>query len=702
MAAKLGAKTLNRFIQTNTTIAENSTFSKAKSVTNTILSLLDDGHLRKAVSLLFSSPFPFEFPLYGRLFHLCATTRAAIEARKVESHLVTYYNPPPTFLMNRAIETYGKCGCLRDARELFDEMRHRDGGSWNALITAYSQGGDCGAALLMFSEMFKSGVSPSEVTFASVLGSCGVLLEFDFARMVHGVILKTGFDGNVILGSALVDVYGKCGVMVDAKKMFDEIRFPNSVSWNVIVRRYLEVGCEREAISMFFQCIRSGIRPLTFTFSNALVACSGKQVLSEGVQIHSLAIKSSYKDDETVSTSLIDMYVKCGDLESAKTIFNQPNSKNVISSTSMISGYVTSGKIQEARELFDEMPERNIVTWNAMLSGYVRFGQWDEALDLIFRMRQESNDFNAATLNSVLNVCAALSDVEFGKQVHGYIYRRGYHSEMFISNSLIDMYGKCGSLRYAMMWFDQMTGWRDTISWNSIMTTFARHRMSEEVMAMFPKMLEETSPNKYTFATLLAASANIFALTQGREIHGFMIRNDYEIDDVVLGAMVDMYSKCRYLDYALKVFKIAKPGDVILWNSMITGCYHHGKTSEAIELFDLMKKLRVEPDYVTFQAVFHACIGGGYIDHGRRFFNAMSSEYFVMPRLEHYDCMIELYCRHGAMTELEDFTKELPFDPTHSMLIRIFDACREYGHSRLGKWAAEHLNKLNPSVPYHF
>ncbi|KAL9245118.1 hypothetical protein vseg_018806 [Gypsophila vaccaria] len=697
MASKFGAKTFTRHFHRRTTRPKIST-----SVTDTILSLIDSGRLQKAVSILFSSPFPFEFPLYTHLFNICAASRAAVEARKVESHLVTYFDPPPVFLMNRAIETYGKCGCLRDVRELFDEMRERDGGSWNALITACSRCGEWGLALEMFSEMFRSGVRPSEVTLASVIGSCGVLLEVDFARVVHGVVLKTGFGENVILGSALVDVYGKCGVMVDARKMFDEIRFPNAVTWNMIVRRYLEVGCEREAIKMFFRNVRSGIMPLTFTFSNALVACSKTQAISEGVLIHSLAIKASYKDDEAVSTSLIDMYVKCGDLERAKMIFNQPNGRNLFSSTSMMSGYVMSGKLQEARKIFDEMPERNIVTWNTMLDGYVRFSHWDEALNLVFEMKHETNHFNVATINLVLNVCAALSDVEFGKQVHGYIYRRGYHSEIFTSNSLVDMYGKCGSLRYAMMWFDQMTGWRDTISWNSLMTTFARRRMSEEVMTMFPVMLEETCPNNYTFATLLSACANIFALKQGKEIHGFMIRNGHEIDDVILGAMVDMYSKCRYLDYAIKVFRIAKPGDVILWNSMINGCCHHGKTYEAIELFEMMKELGVQPDNVTFQAVLNACIGGGYVDVGRKYFDAMSSEYCVMARLEHYDCMIELYCRHGTMEELEDFTKTLPFDPTHSMLIRIFDVCREYGYSRLGKWAADHLNKLNPSVPYHF
>lgn len=578
-------------------------------------------------------------------------------------------------------------------------MPHRDGGSWNAMITAFAHGEAPNEALSLFVSMRKLGVFPSEVTFASVLGSCGDLLELGFSRATHGLIAKHGFSGNVILASSLVDIYGKCDFMVDARKMFDEIGSPNAVSWNVIVRRYLEMGNNREAISMFFQSIRGGFKPLACTFSNALVACSGMLAFKEGTQIHGVAIKVNYEDDEKVATSLIDMYVKCSDVESARKLFYLPNNKDLISWTSMVSGYACLGRTKEARDLFDDMPERSIVSWNAMLAGYVRFGQWEEAMNFILLMCKEINGINHITLNLMLNVSAALSDVEFGKQIHGYIFRHGLHSDIFISNSLLDMYGKCGTLKSARIWFNQMSGWRDRISWNSIMTAFARHRMSEELMTMFSKMLLETTPNEHTFATLFSSCANIFALKQGKEIHGFMVRNGYNIDVVILSAMVDMYSKCRNLDYAIKVFKIA-PGDVILWNSMIIGCFHHGKASEALELFELMKEEGVQPDYVTFQGLFNACICGGFVDQGKQYFDAMSSEFSVMARLEHYECMIELYSRHGAMKELNSFIRTLPFDPTVSMLTRVFNACTEYGNPRLGYWAAEQLNKL--SVPCHF
>ncbi|GAB4836721.1 hypothetical protein Ancab_001635 [Ancistrocladus abbreviatus] len=659
-----------------------SSNAKAKVVTRRILAYLDDGSLRKAINTLFYSPFQFSFSLYARLFQLCSANLAIVEARKLESHLISFCDPPPTFLLNRAIETFAKCGCLRDARQLFDEMPHKDGGSWNAIITAHAQGGSPDKALHLFLDMTRSGVRPTEVTFASILRSCADDFALFLSCQIHALLVKYGVDENVILATCLVDIYGKCHIMSEARRMFDEINNPNVVSWNVIVRRYLEMGDETEAD---FLC-------WSYTFSNALVACSRTCALKEGIQIHGGVVKIGYEEDEVVSSSLIDMYAKCCDLDSASKIFDLPISKDLISWTSMVSAYAICGRTKEARELFNKMPEQNIVSWNALLTGYTRFYQWEDALNFIFLLLEKKCELDYVTLVLILNVCSGLSNVELGKQVHGYAYRHGLCSNMFVGNALLDMYGKCGFLRMSDICFYQMSDLRNRESWNSLMTSYACHYLSEEVMTIFMEMQQETTPSKHTLAILLAACADIFAVKHGKAIHGFIIRNGYVMDVVVLGAMVDMYSKCRILDYALKVFKEASPGDVILWNTIMLGCCHHGMWTEVLKLFELMKKEGVEPDHVTFLAVLKACISGGYVEQGREHFDLMSSEYCVMAQLEHYECMIELYCRHGVMDGLEEFVKTLPFDPTIPMLMRVLDVCREYGNSRLGKWAAGRLN----------
>ncbi|KAM5569501.1 pentatricopeptide repeat-containing protein [Rosa sericea] len=692
MGVKAGS-VINRLLYDKGHLTKPSHPTEAKAVTNTILTHLTSGRLRKAVSILFASPFPFHFSLYAHLFHLCSSSRAVLEARKVESHLVTFSPTPPIFLLNRAIETYAKCGSLGDARELFDEMPQRDGGSWNAMIKAYSQSGCPEDALVSFLDMNRAGFLPNEITFAGVLGSCAAVLEFWVSRQVHGLVVKYGFGGNVILGSSLVDIYGKCGVMSDARRVFDEIENRNDVSWNIIVRRYLEVGDGMEAVMMFFRMLVAGVRPLKYTFSNALVACSSAFALVEGKRIHGVGIKMGFEDDEVVSSSLIDMYVKCGKLEHAHAIFDQPHSKNLISWTSIVSGYAMSGQTWKARALFDEMPERNVISWNVMLAGYTRYFQWEEALDFIFLMRNTTRDVDQVTLGLILNVCAGLSDVEMGKQVHGFIYRHGFCSNLFVGNGLLYMYGRCGNLRNSKtVWFHQISPSRDTVSWNSLLTNYAAHHLSELAMTIFYEMQCETTPNEITFATLLSACANIFALQQGKQIHGFMIRNGYIIDTVVRGALVDMYSKCRSIEYAFMVFKGGTSKDVILCNSLILGCCHNKRMRQIFKLFRLMNEEGIKPDHITFRGILYACTSEGLVELGKQFFESMSNEYGIIPRLEHYECMIELYSQCGYMDELESFVRNMPFDPTVPMLTTVVDACKRHGCLRFGQWAVQRLN----------
>ncbi|THU50865.1 hypothetical protein C4D60_Mb06t24860 [Musa balbisiana] len=653
MAASAGS-VLNRLIQRAARPKRSRKRSSSSSL-SVIRRHLDSGDLPKTIAALSSSPARFPTSLYARLLQLCSSKRSLVDVRRVESHLVAFSPSPSTFLLNRTIEAYAHCGSPTDARELFDEMPKRDGGTWNAMIVAY-RCSDCpDEALALFSTMNGSGIHPKDVTLASVLGCCGDLLALLLARQIHCLVLKYGYFPNVILDTSVVDVYGKCFAMDDARKMFDSIIDPNDVSWNVIVRRYLEAGRAREALLMFFRMIREGVKPLSFTVSNALIACSEALALREGHQIHSTTTKA---------------------------------------------GYATCGRIDEAEKLFDETPEKNVVSWNAMLAGYVRLFCWDEALDLFCRMR-ETIEIDLVTLGLVLNLCAGMSDLDRGKQVHGFSYRHNSGSNLFFSNALIDMYSKCGCLRNAEVCF-RMVSRRDTVSWNSLISGYARYCRSEEALVAFSEMQFETTPNELTFSIALAACANIFMLEHGKQIHAYMVRNGFELDVIIRGTLVDMYSKCRLIEYAMRVFEEESFRDLILWNSMILGCAYNRRGERSLELFEEMRKEGIAADNVTFVGVLLACISEGYVDLGRRYFNLMSDEYGVIPRVEHYECMIELLGIHGFMVELEDFIQRMPFEPTIPMWTRIFDCCREHGNRSLGERAAKCINKSNPINPVQF
>ncbi|KAL3572763.1 hypothetical protein D5086_026667 [Populus alba] len=619
-----GASILSSLLS-NKTLKLQTRPANVKALTKQILSHLEANRLKQAVSILFASPDCFAYSLYAHLFQVCSSSLAIVEARKVESQLLGACPTPPTFLLNRAIDTYGKCRCLEDAKELFDEMPQRDGGSWNAMIRACLQCVRPEKALSYFGDMHKQGVYANEVTFSSALRACGDVLELCLSRQIHGLIVKYGFCGNVIVGSSLVDVYGKCGAMSESRRIFDEIENPNNVTWNIIVRRYLEVGDENEAVAMFFKMFRAKLRPLSYTFSNALVACSDMRAVKEGMQIHGVATKINFEEEEVVLSSLIDI--------------------DLISWTSMVSAYAMSGRMREARELFDEMPERNMVSYNALLAGYIRSLQWEEALDFVYLMCRTTKSIDHITLQLMLNVCSGLSDVDRGKQVHGFIYRHGWLSNTLIGNALLDMYCKCGNLRSAGVWFHQMRQSRDSVSWNVLLTSYARRQMSEQAMSIFREMQWETKPHKFIFATLLAACANTFVLDQGKQIHGFMIRNDYDIDTVIAGALLDMYSKCRCLEYALIVFREADKRDLVLWNSMILGCCHLGRGKLALRLFGFMEEEGTKPDNVTFQ--------------GRQLHILFFKKGLIQSTLSLANRLLQMYTRCGSMTDAHKLFDEM-------------------------------------------
>lgn len=255
------------------------------------------------------------------------------------------------------------------------------------------------------------------------------------------------------------------------------------------------------------------------------------------------------------------MILKCGALRDARIIFDRLGARDLGHWTSMVSGYAKHGNIREARELFNEMPVRSLISWNAMLDGYTHLSQFEEALDFVILLLKEIRDIDYVTVRLILHTCAGLSDVELGKQVHGYSYRHGFCSNGFVVNALLTllhMYGNCGNLRSSRVLFYHMGCLRNYYSWNTVLTTLARHKMSEEALVIFSKMItdSETKPSNFNCGTVLSVCANISALNTGKEVHGFMVRNGY-ILDFATGALVDMYSKCHRVEYALKVFQRA-------------------------------------------------------------------------------------------------------------------------------------------------
>ncbi|KAJ1271081.1 hypothetical protein BS78_06G101800 [Paspalum vaginatum] len=658
-----------------------------------------------------SSSYLLPPSLYASLLRLAASRRSLAAARRVASHLAsssssspsTSRSSTPTFLFNRAIESLAACGSLADARELFEAMPHRDGGSWNAIISASSRARHQAEAFSLFADMNSLGIRPKDVTLASVLACCAEWLDLHGAQQLHGHIAKRDLQSNVILGTALVDVYGKCHLLVDARRAFDGILQPNDISWNVIIRRYLLAGMGDMAVQMFFSMVEAGVRPLVYTVTHAMLACRDNCALKEGRCIHAFILRHGYEHHVHVRSSVVDMYAKCGAIDAAQRLFNLAPMKDVVMSTSIVSGLASCGRTADAKRVFDGMEQRNLVSWNAMLTGYVRSKNLIGALDLFQQMRQETKELDAVTLVSVLNACTGLLDLGKGEELHAFAFKCGLLSYPFLMNALVRMYSKCGCLRSAEQFLlFEMGSERDRYSWNSLISGYERHSMGEMALHALREMQSEAKPSQSTFSSALAACANIFLLKHGKQIHAYMIRNGYEIDDILRSALVDMYSKCRLFDYSTRIFELGLSHDVTLWNCMVFGCAYNGQGDYGLELFEEMRKQGIRPDFATFLGALVSCICEGHVGLGRSYFTLMTDEYSIIPRVEHYECMIELFGKHGHMVELEDFVDHMPFEPTTAMWLRIFDCCREYRNRKLGERAAQRINDSKPLTPVRY
>lgn len=395
----------------------------------------------------------------------------------------------------------------------------------------------------------------------------------------------------------------------------------------------------------------------------------------------------------------------------------------------MMAGYAKFRRLDFARELFDEMPGRDVTSWNTIIAAYEQQGCGEEASRLFCQLICAGVRPNHFTFASVLSASAGLLDVEQGKQLHAYIIRIGFLSNMFVGSALVDTYAKCGSIDDAREVFDQMpvrdvlcwntmiAGYsqygnieiahllfekmpqRNEVSWNTMIAGFAQQGQAEEALGLFCQMREAgLKPDQYTLASVLSCWASLAALEHGRQGHGHIIRIGYEIKIPVQNALVAMYAKCGIIRDARRVFNKMPVRDVVSWNSLIDGCAQHGFGKEALQLFEQMQQIGLKPNHITFLVVLTACSHAGLVDEGRFYFDCMNRDRCITPTTAHYACMIDLLGRAGRLNEAEDFIRKMAVEPDGRVWAALLGACRIHGDIKLGIHAAECLLEWEPQA----
>ncbi|KAL5558786.1 hypothetical protein UlMin_034997 [Ulmus minor] len=294
---------------------------------------------------------------------------------------------------NSIIDMYAKCGRITEATKMFNLMPVRNLISWNAMISGYTFEGNGGRALLLFREMQEQGEVPDEFTFASTLKACSGLGAIGQGSQIHASLITRAFPCQVqtTITGALVDMYVKCGLLVDARRVFDQIKQKNIICWSSLILGYAQEGNLTEALDLFRQLRRSLPRQVDgFLLSSLMGVFADFVLIEQGKQIHALTVKIPSGLDISVANSILDMYLKCGCADEAERLFNEIPAKNVVSWTVMITGYGKHGLGREAIHLFDRMQSDSIepdgVAYLAVLSACSHSGLTEEGQEFFLRL----------------------------------------------------------------------------------------------------------------------------------------------------------------------------------------------------------------------------------------------------------------------------------------------------------------------------
>lgn len=440
------------------------------------------------------------------------------------------------------------------------------------MINGYLKSYSYAEAFDLFCKMDCFNVKSDDFTLATVSKVAGEIRDLVVGKLVHCQSVKTGFVVDIVVSNSLISMYGKCGEFEAMKKVFDEMRERNVGSWNALISGYSNSGDWR-LVKDLWEVVKSmqlhGMKLDGFTVSSLLPLRSGGRTwgCNYGRELHCYTLKnqldSCFGSDVHLGCCLIDMYSK-------------------------------SGKVSMGRNVFDRMGSRNVYAWTAMINGYIENGDFEEALVLFQEMQlKDGIEPNKVSLVSVLPACGSYAGLMAGKQIHGYAIRKELTSDVALSNALIDMYSKCGSLNSARQVFNEGSFRKDAISWSSMISGYGLHGKGEEAVSLYNQMLLlGNKPDMITVVGVLSACGRSGLVNEGLSLYN-TIKNEYGIKPTVeiCACVVDMLGRSGQLDQALDFIQTMpiEPGPSV-WGALVNASVMHGN----IEMQELAHRFLID------------------------------------------------------------------------------------------------------------
>lgn len=355
-----------------------------------------------------------------------------------------------------------------------------------------------------------------------------------------------------------------------------------------------------------------------------------------------------------------------------------------------------SAPMRYARQVFDKIPHPNIFTFGTMIRGYAESENPSPALEIYRRLRESSGQPDTHTYPFLLKAVAKLAELREGEKVHCAALKDGFASSMFVQNALVHLYGACGRANSALKVFDEMPV-RDLVAWNSVINIYAANGMPNEALTLYRRMeFDNVKPDGFTLVSLLTACSDLGALALGRRAHVYMTKIGLDKNLHAANALIVHYTKCGNITEARKVFDEMEARSVVSWTSLIVGMAVNGFGGEALELFKEMERWRFVPTEITFVGVLYACSHCGMVEEGFSYFNRMAKEYNIVPKIEHYGCMVDLMGRAGLVEKAYEYILNMPISPNEVIWRTLLGACSLSGNLEIAEIARDRLGKLDP------
>lgn len=456
-------------------------------------------------------------------------------------------------LQNQLLNFYVKCKIILDACKLFDEMLERNVITWNTIICGLADSSrnfesNPRLGFKYFRRMLMVNIlRPDWITFTGLLRICVDINKSGISRMLHCFALTLGFCTDYFICSGLLDMYGKLGLVAEAKQVFVEMVDRDLVLWNGMISCYSLNGLMEEAIKLYNLMRLEGFKGDEYTFTSLLNSCASFRFCLLGREIHAIIVKLCLDLDIVIASSIVDMYAK-------------------------------NDNISEAHKAFNEMPFRNVVSWTTLLVGYGQKGNGIEAFKLLIQMLREDSHPDELTLPSILSSCGNLTMLSETTQVHAYIFKNGVSEFLSITNALINAYFKSGSILGAAQTFSSIMH-PDIISWTSIIGAYAFHGLPNKAIELFELMLlKKVKPDGVAFLEVLSACSHGGLVEKGLFYFKLMV-NVYNIvpNSEHYACLIDLLARLGHLKEAfnalVSIVPLAARSDAL--GAFLSGCKVH-------------------------------------------------------------------------------------------------------------------------------